>query len=63
MITLSIYTFVTLILIAFVPIAVLIYFSRKYEYLELKYFSKTTDLAEAINHYNYWKTKYKKEVK
>ena len=63
MITIPIYTFVTMVAITFVLITVMIYFSQKYQELELKLFSRTTDLDEAINHFNYWKTKYKKEVK
>ncbi len=63
MITIPIYTFVTIILITFGLIGVMIYFAQKYQEMELKLFSRTTDLDEAINHFNYWKTKYKKEVK
>ena len=62
MITIPIYTFVTIILITFALIGVMVHFTHKYQVMETKAYSQGIDLNEAINHFNYWKSRYKKLV-
>ena len=62
MITIPIYTFVTIVLITFALIGVMVHFTHKYQVMETKTYSQGIDLNEAINHFNYWKSRYKKLV-
>ena len=63
MITIPIYTFITIIVITFILAGTMIYFAARCMELERDYDSKCNDVGQAINHFNYWKTKYNKEIK
>ena len=52
MITIPIYTFVTIVLITFALIGVMVHFTHKYQVMETKTYSQGIDLNEAINHFN-----------
>ena len=62
MITIPIYTFITIVVITFILAFTMIFFVNRCMELEKDYDNKCNDVGQAINHYNYWKTKYKKDT-